>query len=251
MANRQQAGLHFSTMAAVTEEQKERFLDLIRSGLDRGAAAQEVGSTGTQFRRLVNPDSPRYDEEFALAYTEACEDRGPVKREWTRPAATPRTTTEQGFTRADYISEDDLEEFLERVREGIPRDAAAREIGTSLGQIHKLASRSLEFAKELYEAYEVGLPNFKDKLRSKAYELAMDGNYSALRDLAIVHLEEYAVLQTKRHEIGAIGGGQLQVLIDSAFPNLPPELLDGLIRELEQQVVQEPRLLPPAVNEAA
>lgn len=236
----------------LSDEQKEGFLGFILEGFDRGSAAQMVGATGTQFRRMVNPDSPRYDADFATAYAEACEMRGPVKRENIRPAATPRTTTDQGYTRANYITEEDKEEFLERVQEGVPRDAAAREIGTSLGQINKLAARSAEFHERLQEAYEIGLPNFREKLRAKAYELAMEGNYAALRDLAVVHLDEYAVLQTKRHEIGGIGGGGIQLWIEQHFQDLPPQLLNGLIRELESQIIEaEPRQLPPPRSEAA
>jgi hypothetical protein len=230
---------------AVTDEQKEQLLALIRAGYDRGAAAQEVGGTGTQFRRLCNPESPNYDADFATAYAAACEERGPVKRENSRPAATPRTTTEQGFTRAKYISKEDWVEFLDRVRAGVPRDKAARDVGTSLSQMHTYASRSAGRTVELDEAYTIGLPHFKEALRARAYELAMEGNYSALRDLAVVHLDEYAVLQTKRHEIGGIGGGALKVWVDQVFPNLPPEMLDGLIRELEQQQPQEQKQLPP------
>jgi hypothetical protein len=234
-------------VASLSDEQKDWFLLHIRSGDDRGTAAAKVGATGTQFRRLCNSSSPRYDADFAKAYDEACTERGPVKRELQRPLATPRTTTDQGFTKADYLTEDDQEEFLELVREGFPRDKAAREIGTSLGQIHRLANRSRSFAEKLRQAYDEGLPHFKDKLRAKAYEMAMEGDYRALRDMAIVHLEEYAVLRTQRHEIGGLDGGDLRLLVEERFRDLPPALLDGLIRELEAQQpkqLEPPRQLP-------
>jgi hypothetical protein len=49
----------------LTEEQKERFLEHVREGLNRQQAAEKVGATGTRFRFLCNRDPVfrrRYEE---------------------------------------------------------------------------------------------------------------------------------------------------------------------------------------------
>lgn len=50
----------------ITEEQKERFLEHIREGLNRQQAAERVGTTGTRFKFLISRDA-----EFRRRYEEA------------------------------------------------------------------------------------------------------------------------------------------------------------------------------------
>ena len=53
---------------AEDDELKQRFLELIRQGLKPNRAARELDSTGTQFRRLLNPDGAHHDPAFTEAY---------------------------------------------------------------------------------------------------------------------------------------------------------------------------------------
>jgi hypothetical protein len=53
----------------ITAEDKADFLKAIYEGQNRQQAAEQLDSTGTQFRRLCNPTSEHYDAEFAQAYT--------------------------------------------------------------------------------------------------------------------------------------------------------------------------------------
>lgn len=55
----------------LTDAMKAEFVALIREGHKPDSAARQIGSTGTQFRRLRNPDSEHYDADFAKAYKDA------------------------------------------------------------------------------------------------------------------------------------------------------------------------------------
>lgn len=57
--------------ADLTQEQKDDYLRLIYEGLSPDKAARELGTTGTQFRRLRNPLGEHYDETFAEAFKAA------------------------------------------------------------------------------------------------------------------------------------------------------------------------------------
>lgn len=54
----------------ITQEMMVEFLEHLRSGLTRPEAAKLVGSTGTRFRALCNPDAANYDERFTRIYDE-------------------------------------------------------------------------------------------------------------------------------------------------------------------------------------
>lgn len=55
----------------ITQEMKDDYLRLILEGHNPSVAAHELGSTGTQFRRLRNPSGEHYDEAFTLAFKAA------------------------------------------------------------------------------------------------------------------------------------------------------------------------------------
>lgn len=52
----------------ITEELKEKFLDLIASGYTRPEAAAALDASARVLRAICNPASPRYDEDFARRY---------------------------------------------------------------------------------------------------------------------------------------------------------------------------------------
>jgi hypothetical protein len=225
-------------MAAPTAEQKQQILGLVREGYNLRDAAKLADVTGTQARRMINEVCVTYDHEFTLAYQAELAARDGVtlkhlENEEERKALDPKQTTPLGYTKARYITDEQREQYLEKIREGVPKEMAARQVGTSLVQFNRVAHRDPEFAKTLKEAYEVGYPNFQEKLRSQAFDLAMGGDYRALRDLLIVHDPRYEFFRSTRHEIGGLGGGPLRVLAEQVLPNLPPELLDEIIKHLE------------------
>ncbi len=54
----------------ITDDVKERFLDLIEAGHTRPEAAAAVDQSARVFRSMCNPASHRYDPGFAEAYAE-------------------------------------------------------------------------------------------------------------------------------------------------------------------------------------
>lgn len=60
----------------ITEELKEKFLDLVASGYTRPEAASALDASSRQFRSLCNPQSHRYDEDFHRQYAKLTEKDG-------------------------------------------------------------------------------------------------------------------------------------------------------------------------------
>lgn len=66
----------------LTPEMKAEFLELIYAGHKANTAAAEIGTTGTQFRKLKNPVSRYFDADFVAAWAEAeASDQHRVSRE--------------------------------------------------------------------------------------------------------------------------------------------------------------------------
>jgi hypothetical protein len=232
-------------------EEKQRFLEYIRGGDDRATAAARTNPeyTGTMFRRLCNERNDKlYDHEFAVEYEKAVIERGPLDPNRQRVRAdqeSPRTTTASGYTRWTALTEEQIERFLELVQEGVPAAAAARNCDppTTITQMHRLRDSDARFAERFRVAKSEGYQAYKDDLRAEARRQAFAGHYPALRDQIMMHLEEAKKLMTSRHEIGGLDGAAIRVLAEQEFADLPKELLDQVIRELERKELGGPRAL--------
>lgn len=241
-----------------SEEEKERFLDYIRKGDDRATAAWRINPdfSGSMFRSMCNPHSPRnYDANFAEAYDDAVAERGPLdpnrQQVWAEEGEAQRreestSMTLGGYTKASHLSTEQIEEFLDLVREGTQAYTAAHMLDppTSMGQINRRAAKDPEFAREFREAKEEGHDSFKDSLRSEAVRQAFAGDYRALKDQMIMHLEEAKPLTTNRHEVSGFDGQAIRILAERHFSDLPPEMLDAMIQELEKRELGQ--IGPPA-----
>jgi hypothetical protein len=227
-----------------SEEEKGRFIELIEAGHDRPTAAFMINHeyTGSMFRRLCNPNSRQYyDPEFAERYARAIETRGPldpyrefkVRSEFQRPLS----LRSNGLTKAMHLTEQQLGEFLEMVSAGTQAAEAARLLSppTSITQIHRRANKDPEFAQAFEEARQEGYPAYQELLRAEAVRQAFAGDYRALRDQMLMHLQEAKVLTTSRHEIGGIDGGAIRILAERHFHELPPQMLDALIEMVEKR----------------
>lgn len=60
----------------ITDDLKERFLDLVAQGYTRPEAAAALGANARQLRSCCNPQSHRYDDEFAKRYAKITEKDG-------------------------------------------------------------------------------------------------------------------------------------------------------------------------------
>lgn len=224
-----------------SQEEKERFLQYIRDGDDRATAAWRINPemTGTMFRRICSPQSTNYDAAFAMAYDEAVEERGELDRDrpqiWSGARDTSSSTTLSGATKGIYLTNDQLEHFLELVRNGTMAATAAREIEppTTITQINRRAARDSDFADAFREAREEGYATYKENLRAEATRQAFSGDYRALKDQMLMHLEEAVALMTNKHELSGLDGGAIRLLAEKHFSELPTDMLDELIRTLE------------------
>lgn len=226
-------------------EEKERFLKYIREGDDRATAAWRINPeyTGTMFKRMVNPHSTKhYDADFAAAFEEALEERGPLDPERPRIWSGGRRddasqTTMGGFTKSLYLTHDQLEEFLDLVRDGMMASTAAKQITppTSITQIHRRAARDSDFAEALREAQEEGYAAYKEDLRGEAVRQAFAGDYRALKDQMMIHLEEAKALMTSRHEVTGLDGAAIRLFAERNFAELPPEMIEEMISTLEKK----------------
>jgi hypothetical protein len=230
-----------------TSEEKELFLQHIRDGDDRATAAWRVNPeySGTMFRAMCNPQSTsNYDAEFSEAYDAAVEERGPLDPERQTISSVDRdstSTTLKGHTKAMHLSDEQLEEFLELVRDGTQAWAAAQQLTppTSMTQINRRASKDYEFAGAFREARDEGYTAYKEKLRAEATRQAFAGDYRALRDQMLMHLEEAKALITNRHEVGGIDGAAIRMIAERHFSDLPAEMLDEMIRTIEKRELGE------------
>lgn len=216
----------------LTAEEKQTFLSHIREGMSRPDAARAVNPaySAGMFKRLTNPGTRFYDHEFACEYHDALDTR-------QRPEHRPRPATLQGFARWQVLTEGQLHDFLELVREGVGAYEATRLLDppTSLGQIQKLCDNNPDFKNAFQEAASVGEVVYQDLLRAEAKRQAFAGDYRALRDQMIIHLPEAREhLMTTRKEIGI--DAEIRVLAERHFPNLPKQMLDELIRQTENEI---------------
>lgn len=224
----------------ITHHEREKFLEHVRDGHSRAAAARRVNPdySGTMFSRLMSQNSISYDHDFALAYLEAqavAKDAG--KRKCVRKRIVhSRPRTINGAIRAMHISEDAQEEFIRLVTDGTPVKAAADQIGTSLYQLDVLCRYDPDFARLYAEAKRHGYPAMQENLRAETMRQAFAGDYRALRDLNIIHLPEYAILNRAakgEHDV------DLRTLLLERMGNLPPEVLDEMIKLIEGQADAE------------
>lgn len=183
---------------------------------------------------MCNPDAVYYDHDLAQAYLEA-QAQAPKPVPTTKPnngRAVAPTRTLSGHVRWMHLSDEDVERFCELVAGGMPRDLAARQIETSLVQLHRKASREPEVAEMIEQAYQTGYPHYQDWLSGKVVEFIENGNYNALRDQLLMHLPEAEKLRTSKHEHSGPGGGPI-MQIKAVLHGLPRELLEQVIEHVE------------------
>ena len=225
----------------MTQEEKDLYLGWLRQGKAPPDAAALVNSnyTASMFRRLCSEHSREYDPFFAADVLRArAEGR---KNAAPRPeSGKPRTTTLSGHIKANYISEEMLEQFCEYLETGVPSVDAAQllEPKTTITQINRRAAKDETFAEMYAQAKKNGYPAFQEGLRSTIQRMAEQGDYRAARDLAIIHLPEFREsFLTKKTEILGGTSNELKVLVQQVFPELSDGELEKLITTVEARQI--------------
>ncbi len=149
-------------------------------------------------------------------------------------AKEPTTVTSQGFTRAHYLTGEQIEQILELVEEGLPIAVACREAGTSSRQFTMRCNREPELAKRRDDAIESGGTVLQDNLRAIGwYHVAEKKDYKAWRDWAMVLLPEFEGMRTRRFEIGNADGEAFKIAAKQAFGDWPTELIEARLEEIK------------------
>ena len=232
-------GAHVHVKDRITHPERQKFLELIRQGYNRAGAARRVNPdyTGTMFQKLCSTESSSYDHEFAVAYHQACAERGQPKFMSRNPAwRQSRKRSAHGKIRGIWLTPEQVDTFIDMVREGVPLRQAADQISTSLWQLNRLCENDEVFAARYADARRIGYPVMQENLRAEAYRQAMNGDYRALRDLNMIHLPEYGVLRDKKPQ--DISRADLVELITSKMGDLPPAVLDQMIHLIQTQQLE-------------
>ncbi len=235
----------------ISQAEREEFLGYIRDGYSRPVAARKINPeyTGMMFQKLLAQEGLSYDHQFAIAYAEAraYAAKHSKPKIGRRSGYSSRPFSAHGALRAMHITVEQQETFIQQVREGMPLRQAAEYIGTTLWQLDQLCRISEEFAREFAKAREEGYPVMQESLRAEVQRQAFAGEYRALRDLSMIHLPEFAVLNRQlkgEHDI------DLRAALEAKFSSLSKDQLDKII-EIVEDGGTVPQIEASVVEEAA
>lgn len=135
------------------------------------------------------------------------------------------------------FTDDQREQFLENVREGMNRQQAAEAVGSSGTKFKFLCRRDAEFNRRYEEAKIEGLGSLVERLETCATEMALGGHWLALKFLLTTYGEQFQWARTSKVEVG--GKVEIQAIAGVLSRYLPPEMYDELIGIVEQKMIEE------------
>jgi hypothetical protein len=154
-------------------------------------------------------------------------------------AGRPSDKTPQGFTKGSHLSDDQIDQIIDGVREGKPVHVAAREAGTSASQFRQRVNREEHLRVRVEEALTEGREAYNDLLRDVAWHhVFVERDYKAARDQMLIHLPEWEMMRTQRFEIGNADGEALRIAAQQAFGDLTRDEIEQRLRMLEGERVQ-------------
>lgn len=143
--------------------------------------------------------------------------------------------TAGGFTKAAYLTEEEIEGILERVTEGCPMTLACREFGTSTTQFHRRCRREPELEQRRLQALAEGREQYQELLRNEAFHQAfVEKNYKALRDQMLMHLPEAQTLGIAKHLHAKLDPEELRAMAARQLGELNDEELAQVIALMER-----------------
>jgi len=159
-------------------------------------------------------------------------------------------------TALDLFTQEQLDEFLGLIRDGIGRHVAARRIGATGTTMRRLAnpSRDPEFAAAYEAAEEEGAAFYRDRLRAEARSRALGGSDRMLEVELASHGDPELYGHLRRDRMRVNGTVQhehaVTIALDPAvLDTWPPEKLEAFsayLDELANTVEGEARELPAA-----
>jgi len=158
-------------------------------------------------------------------------------------------------TARDLFTDEQIEEFLALIRQGIGRHLAAQRIGATGSLIRSLCREARDpwFAKRFAEAVEEGREFYEERLRAESRTRALDSSDRMLEVELATHVPEYVHLRRDRMKVnGSVQHEHtLTISIDPAvLDTWEPEKLEqfrAYLVELNGETVDaEVHELPPA-----
>ena len=160
---------------------------------------------------------------------------------------TPGTTTLQGHTKAKYITDDQIEQFIEGLHEGKTPQEAALDAGSSLTQFRWRYEKEPALEERVKQAVADGRITFMERLRAMLHwHLFVDKNPKLLRDALMVYDPDFQVLRTQRFEHTHTA----TLEIEQKLAQYSTEELKAILR-LEEAKDQHPVLEIPPKSQAA
>jgi hypothetical protein len=159
-------------------------------------------------------------------------------------AAQPQTTTPSGYTKADYLTDDQLDQIIEAIANGLDPVQACLDAGTSHSQFRRRCDRDHKVGERAQNARLDGKPELIARARSEFhYHVFERRDYKAVKDFLMVYDPDWEKMRTQRFEVGNIPGQALIVAAQQAFGDLTDAQLEAKIRLLEAQKEDEHKLI--------
>jgi len=158
--------------------------------------------------------------------------------------ADPKRETAQGYTKAKYLTEETIENIISDVEEGKPSFLACQHNGTSSTQFGRRMRQDVELMRRFHKAAEEGKEAQRENLWGALWKAVEEGNYKAVRDMAIVLLPEWKIHLSHKLEVGNVDGEAFRMAALAQYgANLSKADVDKLVEILDRGGGNE---LPPA-----
>ena len=135
------------------------------------------------------------------------------------------------------LTEQQREEFLEHVRDGMNRQQAAEAIGETGTRFRFLCYRDAVFNRRYEEARIEGKGELTERLERCAVELAMGGHWPALKFMLTTYGDAFAWARSSKVELQ--GNVEITAIAGVLAKYLPADEYDRLLETVEQKMIEE------------
>lgn len=135
------------------------------------------------------------------------------------------------------ISDEQREQFLVHVREGMNRQQAAEAVGSTGTRFRYLCNRDLAFNREYEQARVEGRGELTERLERCAVELAMGGHWPALKFMLTTYGDAFAWARSAKIEVQ--GQVEISAVAGVLAKYLPSDEYDRLLGVVEQKMIEE------------
>lgn len=144
------------------------------------------------------------------------------------------------------ITTEQQERFLEHVQEGMNRQQAAEQVGSTGTRFKFLCNRDPAFDRRYKLALVEGQGEMTERLERCAVELALGGHWPALKFMLTTYGDAFAWARSAKVEVG--GSVEITAIAGVLAKYLSTDEYDRVIEAVESRMMadQEQPALPPA-----